>query len=121
MPEVRFKKPCNDCPFRRVALQGWLGSASPEEFGYGVGETELPCHKTIDYDDERWRETQLPDAALCAGALILTKNMSKVPMNPRLAAAVEKVKRDTETVFAWVFEFIQHHRSGDFKSWEKQS
>jgi hypothetical protein len=98
-------------------LQGWLGSASPEEFAIAVGEADLPCHKTIDYDDPSWRETQLPLAAMCAGALILTKNQGKIPRDPGLAAAVQRVRKDTVRVFAWAFEFIQHHNSGEFKSW----
>jgi len=99
-------------------MQGWLGAASPEEFGLAVGEADLPCHKAIDYDDPQWRETQLPEAPACAGALILTKNQSKIPVNPRLAAMVGKVAKDTEKVFAWTFEFIQHHNAGSFKSWK---
>lgn len=129
MPSVQFKKPCNDCPFRRAALQGWLGGAGPEwfvdsaladyaDYGFPVGPQVAPCHKTIDYTDKDWLTSQADDAAACAGALIFARNNHKSPRDPERAKAVASVERDTEDVFATPQEFIEHHRSGEFKSWE---
>jgi hypothetical protein len=118
MPRLKFRKPCNDCPFRRRSLRGWLGSSSPEQFSATVqSEMPMPCHETIDYSDPGWQITQLDDAALCAGALIHMRNQFKSPRDPKLSAAVNAVEPQ-KNVFQWPHEFIEHHNSGEFKSWE---
>lgn len=116
MPQLKFTHPCNDCPFRRAAARGWLGSeTNPRVFvngataDYVAPDAELPCHLTIDYADPRWRDTQYPDAALCAGALIFCKNWGKMPRDPARSTNVRAVGRDTEDVFASPEEFIEHH------------
>lgn len=121
MPQLKFTRPCNDCPFRRAAARGWLGAETdPQVFVDGALAdhcapwAELPCHATIDYTDPRWRDTQYPDAALCAGAVIFCKNQGKMPRDLTRAANVRAVERDTATVFATPEEFIEHH-SGDDK------
>lgn len=106
-------------------MQGWTGGAAPEWFvdsaladyaQYGTSKL-APCHKTVDYSDPDWDE-KLDDAAACAGSLIFAKNNWKSPRDPERSAAVQQVVRDTEKVFATAQEFIEHHRGGEFKSWE---
>ena len=132
MPEVKFVHPCNDCPFRRRSMQGWTGGAPPEgfvesaltdyaDYNFGSGPQVAPCHKTIDYSDPDWQTTQADDAAACAGSLIFARNNWKSPRDPERAAAVAKVERNTEDVFATREEFIAHHRGGEFKSWEEDA
>lgn len=46
MPVLKRRKPCADCPFRRDALKGWLGEASPREFLIEtLGEEPMPCQR----------------------------------------------------------------------------
>jgi hypothetical protein len=124
-PPVKFVRPCSDCPFRRKSLRGWTGSAPPEWFVDSAladyaeyGSSKLaPCHETVDYTDPNWLE-KLNEAAACVGSLIFAKNNWKSPRDHERAAAVNKVERDTLNVFATREEFIEHHRGGEFKSWE---
>lgn len=129
MCEVKFKKPCNDCPFRRDSIPGWCGDSEPEWFvesaladytQYQDGSYLAPCHQTVDYNDPDW-ESKLGDAAACAGALIFAKNRCKSPRDPNRNAAVRSVDTDYETVFASPDEFIEHHRGpNSIRSWEKR-
>lgn len=124
MAELKHKKPCNDCPFRRDATPGWLGDTSglpgSEEVTEGCkhfvdgaladyAEYDLPCHTTIDYEKGDWLEDQYPEAALCAGALIFARNQAKSPRDPARAENIRQVEADTETVFAYPWEFYDHH------------
>lgn len=112
-------KPCNDCPFRRKSVQGWLGASSPEEFmAQTMGDFPMPCHNTIMYIDgweQRWANNE--EGKLCAGSLIFFSNTLKVSRDrdrPRLAT-------DRVNVFTNTQEFIEHHHSGPFKSWDRDS
>lgn len=104
------KKPCWQCPWLRESLRGYLGASTPEEFVKScLAEVHMPCHNAIDYEDPNWRDTQLPDAPFCAGALIFMRNTAKLPRDPELAKARSQVSADTENVFATMNEFLAHH------------
>lgn len=51
------KKPCNNCPFRKDALKGWLGSKRMESI---LQSSSFTCHKTN-------KELQ------CAGHMLIKK------------------------------------------------
>lgn len=70
----------------------------------------MPCHATVDYDDPNWKD-QLIEAPLCAGALVFLKNTGKLPRSPHLAAAVDAVEQDFDTVFVHGGQFLDHHKS----------
>lgn len=112
MPELRptCEKPCNDCPFRRKSMPGWLGDDTPENFiATTMSDYPMPCHQTIDYSDPDWKRLweRVATGKLCGGALIFFANISKLsrwPDRPRLPA-------DKENIFASPAEFIAHHTS----------
>lgn len=131
MPDV-LKEPCNQCPYRRKAMPGYLGESTPEEFmASTMADYPMPCHKTIDYRDPRWKEkwenlvvddeldpasqrSTSPKEKHCAGAAIFFSNIHKRTrdMNrPGLAA-------DRDLVFDHPRQFIDHHRSLGVGSWE---
>lgn len=88
--------PCHDCPWRRIAPKGWLGSEqTPEEWiETAHSDATAECH------------TRAPHR--CAGLAIYRANVFKSVRDPdemRLPA-------DRERVFASPAEFIAHHRSG---------
>lgn len=104
------KKPCKQCPFRRAAVPGYLGSYSgPEEFLRLHYQCEMPnpCHMTVDYEDPDWK-SQADQAPRCTGQAILFVNTAKMP---RMWGIPEGTKRDTEEVFEWPAEFIAHHNT----------
>ncbi len=106
--------PCNDCPFRRKSMAGWLGAGSPESFIDCMQRDEpLPCHQTIDYEDEHWLAKwmlQRTTGKMCAGSLIFMAN--KLQMHP-----FKKLEKDPELVFSNTFEFVRHHRGSTVQSW----
>jgi hypothetical protein len=119
MPSVKFKQPCNDCPYRRDAIPGWLGDGDAQHFIDGAladfAEFHLPCHLTIDYEDRDWKQTQYPDAAFCAGALIFYRNVDewKLPRDRERSEAVAQVEPDHERVFSSPEGFRQHHETNE--------
>lgn len=133
MPDV-LKEPCNQCPYRRKSAPGFLGKSTPEEFMQStMADYPMPCHKTIDYNDKKWKEKwealivddefdpglQLsisPREKHCAGAAIFFSNISKRTrdkMRPRLPP-------DEVLVFNSQKEFIDHHRSLGIGSWKEE-
>lgn len=120
----RLKQPCNDCPFRRVSAPGWLGGGTGDEFVRGAFSDRplpaderapdpehtiiaLPCHLTIDYDNDDWRET-LEDADVCIGALQFAANACVLPRDAERAALVSAAGRNPD-VFGQAVEFLAHH------------
>lgn len=110
MPVPGRTTPCAACPWRKTSWRGYLGDDTPEHFFYAsvTAEQEMPCHEQIDYTDNNWQETQLPDVDLCAGNLIFFRNNMKMPRRVGLMAAVVRVKK-SEAVFSWPQEFMRHH------------
>lgn len=111
------KVPCNDCPFRRRSMPGWLGAGSPESFIHCINTDDpLPCHQTIDYEDPNWKEKWVEEqqGSMCAGALILMANMQKLPRD----RGFPRLPQDKETVFATAQEFVCYHREARGQSWD---
>lgn len=75
------KKPCNQCPFRKCSIPGYLGESTPSNFiQTTLGDAEMPCHQTVDYERPDWK-TQLEDggtARQCAGAAVFFANILKL-------------------------------------------
>ena len=101
-------KPCDQCPFRRTALTGWLGGLTPDEFRWlANADTYMPCHKAaakqggVDYSH--------PDKSIpqCAGRAIYWANQCKSPRDKTLLM----LPKDVKTVFNWPHEFLAHHKS----------
>lgn len=96
----QHKRPCGDCPWRRVSCPGWLGGdLSPEEWlQVANGEMPVPCHKA---DAKGHEEIQ------CAGLAIYRANVSKLPRDPE----VLRLPSDRYNVFEGPAAFVKHHRS----------
>lgn len=120
MPQSIRKGPCSQCPFRRRAAAGWLGSSGPAQFliatvGAALGgtlqESAMPCHVDIDYADEDWQVTQYPDSSVCAGGLQMLNNANIEPLDPAFRDACAEVGTNPK-VFGTGQEFYDHHASG---------
>lgn len=115
-------KVCNDCPFRRKSVAGWLGHSSPEGFIDCMQRDEpLPCHQTIDYDDPDWLTKWTRQEAtgrfhgqMCAGSLIFMANKLQRPHTEGFPT----LPRDMENVFSNSVEFVRHHREAAVRSWD---
>lgn len=111
--------PCNQCPFRRKSMAGWLGAGAPESFVDCINRDELlPCHPTINYEDPEWKEKWLTRQAgsACQGALIMAANMSKMPRDH----SIPRVAPNKTIVFSNPMEFVSHHRGGHTQSWNEE-
>ena len=102
-------KPCNDCPFRRQSLPGWLGDNGLEDFIIlAVSDIKMPCHLTPGNGAAPNCELH-PEASQCAGRAIFLSNMCKSPRD----SSVLKLPADRETVFSRPQEFVEHHGLGE--------
>lgn len=85
--------PCNECPFRRECLPGWLGNNDHTRFAaYALQEVFFPCHT---------RKGQA-----CAGRATMWSNSCKAPRDKTLLV----LPRDTKNVFSNIMEFMKHHK-----------
>ncbi len=108
-----MKRPCSECPFRRLSAPGYLGEASfrPREFlgPHWHGEARLPCHMQVDWTAPD-AQKQAQEAPLCKGLLIMAKNACKRLDNAEAAAAKDETEADPDLVFRFESEFHQHHQ-----------
>jgi hypothetical protein len=89
---MQHKKPCNDCPWRRDALNGWTGNMTPEAWLKAVqGEATVECHVKLGNQ--------------CAGSSIYRANTCKKPRNKQILV----LPVDRENVFSTPTEFLEHH------------
>lgn len=85
------KAPCINCPFRKTALKGWLGSKRAEEI---AGNGSFVCHKK--------KHLQ------CAGHMLLLQQSNQfVSLASMLKIPLELKGR--EQVFDTTQAFIKHH------------
>lgn len=105
-------KPCDQCPFRRESAPGWLGGLSADEFKWlADSDTVMPCHKAS--QDEHGHggvDYVNPDPTLpqCAGRAIYWANQCKRPRDATIGLLT--LPKDTETVFQWPHQFVEHHK-----------
>jgi hypothetical protein len=84
--------PCNDCPWRRNAAPGWLGTLDAAEWAaIAHSDDTAECHTRL--NDEH-----------CAGLAIYRANVCKMARgdNP-------KAEPDREAVFSSPMEFHEYH------------
>lgn len=117
MIRLRHKVPCDDCPFRRDSMPGFLGGTRLADWITAwIGEAKFPCHKTISQmfvitETVGENHPSLDGASYCAGALTMMRNSCKSPRNSYDREAARKVEPDRETVFSHMGEFKSHHES----------
>lgn len=122
---MKFDKttPCNECPFRKKSIPGWLGGGGPEDFvGDTMNDALMPCHtdkgfikaRDLPHTEEQFAKALQSDKVQhCAGARIFFKNQCKQSRNPLYiqaynAGKIKPVEKSDE-VFTWRHEFIAHH------------
>ena len=90
----QHQKPCDDCPWRRDSLPGWLGGSSVEDWlVIAHSDEKIDCHTRL--------------GAQCAGAAIYRRNICK---SPRDKTALT-LPADRDAVFASPSEFQNHHEN----------
>ena len=98
-------KPCNECPFRKKSLPGWLGGETTEStLDFVRHEADFACHKT--------RHKPETEMSRCRGFLMFTKKICTIPKyNAELAAAVKKIDHKSKQMdeILGITEFVPHH------------
>ena len=92
-------KPCDECPWRREPLPGWLGPYTVDDWLALVHSDEpIACHKSL--KEESWN-----GALQCSGAAIYRANVGKLPRNKEIAIG----PKDKDSVFSTPMEFMKYH------------
>lgn len=105
-----MKKPCIECPFRKIAAPGYLGDSSydPIPFLQQLDRPNgIPCHMTIDWDAEDV-DKQEQTAPRCQGSLHFMCNAGQLPRNPELASLRNKAGKNDD-IIANKRDFILYH------------
>lgn len=106
------KKPCNECPFRKNSLPGWLSNYTVEELhSLVMEEVPFPCHITHEEDLQvNWLENKEErKPLLCSGALLYMKKSCKLPRRKDLAELVKSMNRkDCENILS-IPDFFSYH------------
>ena len=86
-------KPCDDCPWRRKSIPGWLGGHTATDFVLmAQGEAKYMCHAHPNQQ--------------CAGMAIYRANTCKSPRDKTIL----RLPADKKVVFDWPTDFMEHHK-----------
>jgi len=105
-----LKSPCAECPFRKTALNGWLGGLTAQETSDLVlSEANFACHKTRHKANEKMSR--------CKGSQLFLINHCKLPkINMPLLKALQQTKTEGHNLNEYLgFDFIKHHTSSVIK------
>ena len=101
-------RPCDECPWVRDALRGWLGPHTAQEWiDIAHSDSLIACHKTIPPGTPE-DGSDLDQMTTCAGAAIFRANVCKSPRPLRGLPEYDR-EPDRERVFWRNQEFIDHH------------
>lgn len=115
---------CNDCPFRKNAVPGWLGSYTSEKIIELIQiEVLFPCHKHVEeahtdehhvngYDQDDWAEWAMAHGEQCAGFNMLMGKMCKLPRDRTWSDHVNRTE-PSDNVFETPQAFIDYHQPSE--------
>lgn len=100
--QLRHKKPCSDCPFKKESLPGWMGGFSLDSYAQppSVG-MPTSCHQA-DFG------SRSPKTTFCAGSCAVIANDAELERHVIYPAVDEVGPR--EDCFPSVEAFVQHHQ-----------
>lgn len=105
--------PCNECPFRKIAMSGWLGPWKPRELVDSLQMTPFPCHKTIPFGEDGIPFSD-PRLKGCAGAAIFLNN--KCELSRAMETSTHQFEligipqEEKDKVFGNAEEFVDYHK-----------
>lgn len=106
--EKKIKKPCKECPFKRVNTLGDTptpGGVDPLVYiGQSRGPFWLPCHLDKQYDDKNSSPAKVQQ---CAGAAIFRANAKSPYVLP---PEILSLPADHEEVFSSPAEFYSFYK-----------
>jgi hypothetical protein len=112
MPTFDRKVMCDECPFRKAALPGWIGPHSIEDIEKVVhSEEPFICHESIEemmvrgYEGEEIEE----HGQHCVGMLRYRNAMCKRSRDPETAQAQLDLKSVPDEPMIPATKFREHH------------
>jgi hypothetical protein len=100
------KKPCNDCPFRKNSLAGWLGPHDVDYFSEVLrADFPYPCHLSLNKPEEH----------ICVGLVHTRNNMCKKARSGVLVEEEQRLYDIENNCFSSIKEFVEHHTKFDKK------
>lgn len=91
-------KPCNNCPFKKNIMPGWLGAKRMQNI---IEQDSFVCHKTAYGKDKNKRQ--------CAGHIHINKQKN-VFYRTALAFGIKIKIKESDTLFGNVDKCIKHHK-----------
>lgn len=107
-------KLCNECPFSKKSINGWLADYTVEDFqAFHRADAPFPCHMMTGDDmaiDEVEHAIRVGNLKLCRGYVESIIKSCKLPTNPLLVKAVTLVKEQGLSEDSMpIWEFKRHH------------
>lgn len=99
-----MKRPCANCPFRKVSPKGWLGQ---ERMTGILEEDSFTCHKTLGGGQGKRRQ--------CAGHMLLSGRDNQF-VRLAIAMGLDTGLSGRELVFDTKQECIEHHSKKKFST-----
>jgi len=124
MPVFERKKMCQECPFAKNAIKGWLGPWKIEDFENFVKyDSTVICHMDItrlqaeaedcDEDEDTISEEEIEENGQhCVGMLRYMSAMCKLSRDPEKAKAQNDVKKVKDREVLMPYQFREHHTIG---------
>ena len=102
------KAPCNECPFKRTSIPGYLGGGAHQLANdyliLAHSDANVACHTSPGFSSGN-EETMRP----CAGLAMYRNNVCKIPRDAEAAKACKDVGKSAPEIFAHPPEFLAHH------------
>ena len=112
MAKYKQKKMCNECPFRKKSIKGWLGPHTGTDMQTMVHNGQgFTCHKEVNaltaqgYDEEEIAN----DGQHCVGMLRYRNKVCKTSRNAEERAHQSALKDIEDEEVLDAFTFVEHH------------
>ncbi len=107
------EKVCNECPFHKKALKGYLGQKNNSSYLEEIiemwqQEKPFPCHQKID-KFSTFEEIKKQSIPLCRGYICMYKNSFKIPRDKELKKLVDSISSEEAKEYLSIFEFKSYH------------
>lgn len=107
---LRRRNPCNECPFRKKSIPGWLGYWTVDKILNQVhDEAGLPCHKDVPKQIGLGDLDFYKRVHVCVGSLQHATQSAKSYRNAELSLFQRLVGKGIDVLN--YIEFRQHHTS----------
>lgn len=97
--------PCNECPFKKTSLPGYLGGVwNVSDLHLFVShDKHFPCHKSMENNTEE-------NYSHCVGSIMYLNQNKSMSKNKDIRELQLKFKDEDHSNILNLFEFAKHHK-----------